>query len=168
MLWKFMSQVANDWYYATVPQVLHLSFQVPWLRFITSYICRCKWKQSPTYYQWLQSKSCQRCEEKIIILCLLFISQLPFLNWCGWAVMVTQDAGEQVCNKNHQIYRGNLIPFRDNICYFNVQLPLHLPEKHACRWILEEEIVDLPVYRCGICKNSRIDVHYNLVLVSFP
>ena len=88
---------------------------VPWLRFNTSHNCRCKWKQSPTYYQWLQSKSCQRCEEKIIILCLLFFSQLLFLNWCGCAVMVTQDAGGQVCSRNHQIYRNNLIPFRDYI-----------------------------------------------------
>ena len=78
---------------------------------------------------------------------------MPFLNWCGCVVLCcTQDAGEQVCSRNHQIFKGNLIPFRDNICFFNMQLPLHLSAIHECRWFLEEEIVDMPVYRCGICK----------------
>ena len=82
-----------------------------------------------------------------------FLPQVPFLNWSGCAVLwCTQDAGEQVCSRNHQIYKGNLIPFRENICFFNVQLPLHLPAIHERSWFLEEEIVDMPVYRCGNWK----------------
>ena len=71
---------------------------------------------------------------------------------CCAVLCCTQDAGDQVCSRNHQIYKGNPIPFRDNICFFNMQLPLHLSAIHECRWFLEEEIVDMPVYRCGICK----------------